>query len=322
MWASRLAKVTADRQGIRPWLVALGIFAASILARLALGRWLEPHTFMTLFPAIMIATLLCGWRQGAAVLILTTLAAWYLLLPPSGSFGLDYANSIIWLIGFLLIGAFDIAIIAALAKLVRRLDEAKRVQESLFYEQQHRVANNMQIVTSILKNARRELQDSVAIEEISKAEAHIAGMAQLHRRLSDRSTYARGLEPVLRDVLAEAFRDPPVRVNVEAHAENLSIDQLTSIVLLVNEAAINAAKHVFRPGKGKLFEVKLSQRLNGRLRLVIRDDGPGIAAELGEEPGARSFGMNIMQAFAAQLGGSLEVLGKPGTTLSVEFADG
>ena len=37
------------------------------------------------------------------------------------------------------------------------------------------------------------------------------------------------------------------------------MDQITAIVLLVNEAAINAAKHVFRKGEGTFFEVELAE---------------------------------------------------------------
>jgi two-component sensor histidine kinase len=56
----------------------------------------------------------------------------------------------------------------------------------------------------------------------------------------------------------------------------LSLDQMTSILLLVNEAAMNAAKHVSRPGEGGRFDVSLAEPANGQVRLVIRDDGPGL----------------------------------------------
>jgi anti-sigma regulatory factor (Ser/Thr protein kinase) len=47
--------------------------------------------------------------------------------------------------------------------------------------------------------------------------------------------------------------------------------------LLVNEAATNAAKHLFRPARGTLFDVSLSGVANEQLQLLVRDDGPGLA---------------------------------------------
>ena len=97
---------------------------------------------------------------------------------------------------------------------------------------------------------------------------------------------------------------------------DLSLDQMTAVSLLVNEAAMNAAKHVFRKGTGTTFKVELLKQKDG-LRLLIHDDGPGIRRDSTSE--RQSLGMSIMQTFARQLGGSLRLNGPTGTTLKVEF---
>jgi hypothetical protein len=48
-------------------------------------------------------------------------------------------------------------------------------------------------------------------------------------------------EPILREVLAETFDGIVVGVRIDVKAETLSVGRTTAIVLLVNEAAINAA---------------------------------------------------------------------------------
>lgn len=107
------------------------------------------------------------------------------------------------------------------------------------------------------------------------------------------------------DVLHEVFRDLPVLVAVEIAPDiDLSLDQMTAISLLVNEAAMNAAKHVFRMGTGTTFKVELLKQKDG-LRLPIHDDGPGIRRDSMSE--RQSLGMSIMQTFARQLGGSLRI---------------
>ena len=68
---------------------------------------------------------------------------------------------------------------------------------------------------------------------------------------NDGTAYDKGLEPLLREMIAHAFRDLPVTVRVDVSgASDLTIDQMTAMTLLVNEAALNAAKHVFSKGLG------------------------------------------------------------------------
>ena len=145
-------------------------------------------------------------------------------------------------------------------------------------------------------------------------------MSQLHRRLNDGTAFTYGLNTLLREMLSNAFRDLPVTFHVDVgDIPDLSIDQMTAIALLVNEAALNAAKHVFSKGLGKRFDVALSKdQSTGRLHLLIEDDGPGMSAEVVEEQ-ARSLGMGIMESFAKQLGGPLEIGQGAGTSLRVEF---
>jgi two-component sensor histidine kinase len=318
-WVRELSSLTRRRQGISTWALALAFLAVSIMARLTLAPWLHPIPFLTFYPAIVASTLVCGWRQGTVVLFLSALAAWFLFLAPGQSFELD-AHVGVALLGFLAVGGFDVLLVAALAELVRRLEDSKRAQESLFRELQHRVANNMQMVIAMLRNGRRALRDSVALDVIDQASARVAAMAQLHRRLCDRNAYANGLEPILQDVLADVFHGLDVTTKIDISVRNLPADQTTAILLLVNEAAMNAAKHVFSKGQGSFFAVALSERADGRRELIIEDDGSGIAPVLPDADPSKTLGMAIMQALASQLCGALEVQCDQGTRLRVAFA--
>ncbi|MDO9714217.1 sensor histidine kinase [Paracraurococcus lichenis] len=317
---SHLSSLTRRGLAARCWAVSLALFAASLGARFALGDLLASIPFLTFFPAIVGSTLLCGWRPGALVLGLSALAAWYFFLPPFWSFELSGPETVASLLGFLLVGGLDVLLVAALVEVIRRLEVARRTQEALFHELQHRVGNNMQFVASMLRLARRDVADASAAEVLEQAAARIAAMARLHRRLQDPATYAHGLEPVLRDVLADLFQGVPVDVRLDIRPGPLPMQQMTAVVLLVTEAASNALKHVFRPERGTLFEVELREQAGGRLLLTMRDDGPGIDPAPTPAPAGQRLGMHIMQALAGQLGGTLQVGVRPGTTLAIEFA--
>lgn len=255
------------------------------------------------------------------MLILSAMAALYFFFPPFNSFSIPDGITIAAIVGFLLVGGFLAVLVAMLRQLVRRLEDAKILQEQLFGELQHRVANNLQVVTSLINNARRKMRESpmAAEEALAQAESRIHSMAELHRRLYKAQIAPIELKPVLEDALAEAFRNYPVDLKLNIESTDLTVDQITALILLVSEAATNAIKHVFRPGLGRCFSVSLSRIRNGPHHLVITDDGPGI--QEGNAAGLyHSLGMGIMEALARQLGGSLEVLSSAqGTKLIVEF---
>ncbi len=192
----------------------------------------------------------------------------------------------------------------------------------LFHELQHRVANNLQIVAATLQKAQRGLQDPAALAAIDLALGRIHSMAGLHRRLYDAAAYSEGVEPIVRDILMETFRGLPVDIRLDIHSGALPVGEMTVIALLVNEAAINAAKHVFRPRNGTLFEVSLAEVERGRMQLTIRDDGPGMPAETPTGPQTPRFGLTVMRALAGQLRGSFEMLQGPGTAIRVTFLRG
>jgi two-component sensor histidine kinase len=319
-WASQIHRLSRRLDKPSSWAIALLLLGASIGAHILLKPWVEPLKFLTFFPSVAAATLLCGWLQGTVVLVLSALVAWYFFFEPATTLAID-ASTIVSLIGFLIAGGFLVLLIAGMVELVERIENANRLQESLFRELQHRVANNLTIVVAILRNARQALHNrETAVEALTDAEDRIAAMAQMHRRLHDGTAYTNGLEPLLREVLEEAFRDLSVKTRVSVPNDlGLSIDHITAIVLLVNEAAINSAKHVFRKGKGTFFEVELAKQPSGLLQLTVSDDGPGLSQTLTVDDDADSLGLGIMQAFARQLGGSLEVLPAAGTMFSATF---
>ncbi len=317
-WASRLSKFIRTRRGVGSWVAALLLFAPGLAMALAHLELLKSARFLTFYPAIAAAALIFGWPQGVFLLLLSALAALFLLYEPYHSFALMEPDAIAAVIGFVVGAGFILLLVVALREAVNQLEDARLMQKQLFSELQHRVANNLQLVVAMLRNARRGLSDPQASEVIARAEDRIAAMAQLHRRLYDGTAYTDGLEPILREVLAEALQDFPVRISllIESKAD-LSVDQLTAITLLVNEAAMNSAKHAFAQGQEGEFEVKLTSLDDGRLELLMRDNGPGLDPEVLQTRG--SLGMSIMRAFASQLGGTLELLKGPGTAWRVAF---
>ena len=316
-YVAEVAKwVQMRRSGRAAWTALAALFAVGLGVRLSLGRYADMAPLAPFIPGISVAALLCGWRKAALLLVGSIVAGWWLA---GGE-----AQRLTWSLSFVsratifaALSAFLIALIEMLARLVRRLDAAAELNAELFRELQHRVSNNFQIVAATLQKARRNVQDKAAADALDNATARIHSLGKLHRRLYDPAAYDEGLAPILREVLDDTFQNVAVEVRMDIASVNLTAAQMTTIVLLVNEAAINAAKHVFARQQGKSFLVSLRMQDRQRI-LTVSDDGPGMQVEGGPQP--TRYGLAVMRGLAAQLGGALEISEGAGATIRVAFS--
>jgi two-component sensor histidine kinase len=316
-WEHNLSRVKLESKGFLAWGAAFAVFTVSVALHMLVHPYLKAVQFITFWPAIIVTTFVCGWLQGTVVLVLSITTTWYFFLSPAYSFDMQDESTVGAVVGFSMLGGITVVMVAIFRETFTRLEKARISEKALFAQLQHRVANNLQVVVSFLRICRVKLGNPTeAAKALNTAEVRIMAMAQMHRRLIDGTAYEKGLEPVLREVISDTFRDLAVSVNIDvAAAAELTIDQMAALTLLVSEAALNAAKHVFSKGLGSHFEVSMVRVNEKRLHLKITDDGPGISPDAETS----SFGLGIMRAFATQLGGSLEIARDGGACLALGF---
>lgn len=326
-------------QPIRGTLPRYG--TALLLAGLAAGaRFLADNMlppgfpFLTFFPVVIICTFLAGRGPGIVCAIISGLAAWYWFIPPAYSFHAD-GPVITAMIFFGLVVAVDIALIDGLLRRHRQLVENQRQladmathQTLLFKELQHRVANNLASISSMLRLQRRQIErdPSSALAVVDSADARIELMGRVHRQLYDPA--ARQVS--LRDQIAHVLRQAKdvsgashVDIDVDAIDANMAVDRLMTLMLLVTEVVTNSIKHAFVEGQAGRVSLSLERIGDRRLRLVIADNGRGLVASAsGDAPGRpRGLGTTIIRGFAAQLNGKVEVIDDAGVTTIVEFPE-
>lgn len=142
-WLYILTLVLERRQrGWRAWAVATALFLVSAASRVTLDPWLDESAFLVFYPAVTAATLICGWQRGLVVVGSSMIFAWVFIFEPRGSFVIQNWNTPISLLGFVLVGAFQVAMVEALARLVLLLQRRRAVQTEIFRELQHRISGN------------------------------------------------------------------------------------------------------------------------------------------------------------------------------------
>jgi PAS domain S-box-containing protein len=107
------------------WLgygVAVAVASFAVLLRWALDPVLSAVgvPYITFYPAILVAALFGGFRGGLATLVLCSLAAWYLFLPPYFSFELS-PQQVFSLLLFLALGALDLVLVSLLNAALDRI---------------------------------------------------------------------------------------------------------------------------------------------------------------------------------------------------------
>lgn len=190
------------------------------------------------------------------------------------------------------------------------LEQAVERNKFLMREIHHRVKNNLQAVSSLVR-----LQPLSADRKEDMAR-RIAAMVAVHEQIYGNDHFehvdvAPYVERLVRDV-AEGFRD---HVRLETRLESLTLgpDQAMPLGLLVNEVVTNAFKHAFADRAAGHLHVCLSVEGN-TAQLVIADDGPGYGPH-----DSQSMGSRLIEGFVAQLGGTLDVDTRSGTKVVVTF---
>lgn len=312
-----LTVVLAPR--LPPWLTAvvIGLLCAGIAGMVrALIDLALPGVvpFALLAPAVMVATLAGGWLAGAVTLSVSVGFTWFVLVPPAYA----WAGKSHWL-GTLLVMLLTGLVTLALADLFRRTVRAAArerdrqiAERDLFLaEFEHRVKNNFAIVASLLELQKRAADPATAAA-LTAALARVQSIARAHRHLYRGTPGVAVVEMAdyLGELCAELGRALVLgdRVTIRCTADRAPLprDRAVSIGLIVNELVTNAAKHAFAGRDQGLIIVSFTT-VSGGWALSVADNGTGIVARPGEARPEGGLGTRLIEAFARQAGGRVQV---------------
>ena len=195
----------------------------------------------------------------------------------------------------------------------REKDELLRQKEMLLKEMQHRVANSLQIIASILMLKARTVQSEETRLHLQDAHHRVMSVATVQQQLQasglgDKIEIASYLSKLC-DTLAKSMIGDrrPLSLKVEADAGTAVSAEAVSIGLIITELVINALKHAF-PGGGE-GEIMVRYDVDGaNWRLSVSDNGVGLRKD-GDGRGRTGLGTSIVEALAHQLKARVEVSG-------------
>jgi len=196
-------------------------------------------------------------------------------------------------------------------------------KEVLLKEINHRVKNNLQIISSLLNLQSRDIKDERALRSFQVSQDRIKAMALVHEKLYqsedlariDFGEYIRSLATDLGSSYGLSSREIALKIDVEGIL--LGVDIAIPCGIIVNELVANSLKHAF-PGN-RSGEIAISFReFEGQYTMVIKDDGVGLPDDL-DISRSSSLGLTIVNALTGQLGGTIELARNGGSEVSITF---
>lgn len=308
----------------------LGLLTACVTVIIAISiRIAIPfsgYPFSTFLPAVLITALVGGWLPAGLAASVSILYALHFLMPATHAYpaavnslpGVVVA-AVIFATQIACLGVIRVAARRAVARR-RRADELLAERDVMFRELQHRVANNMQFISSLLALQSRQLPPGDAGRiAMRDAATRLQRFGTIHRRLHDAHRAERRFDTLAHDVLLDllvATGCEHVKLTISADPAPLPLDTLTTLILITTEAATNAVKHVFAQGRGKQLDVTLARLDDGAFDLRIADDGPGFP-----EPAQTSYslGCKIMRSLVDGLHGTMRTFSDNGAVVRVTF---
>lgn len=202
----------------------------------------------------------------------------------------------------------------------RQKDDLIRDKAILMQEVQHRVANSLQIIASVLMQSARRVQSEEARGHLHDAHNRVMSIAAVQRHLAqsgaERVSLRTYLTQLCQSLGASMISDRErLSIIVSVDESVVKSDISISLGLIVTELVINALKHAFpeeRSGK-----ILVDYHSDGPYwTLSVRDDGIGMTT--GDGTAKAGLGTGIVEALARNLQSEIRVTdANPGTLISV-----
>jgi len=199
-------------------------------------------------------------------------------------------------------------------------DDLIRDKAVLLREVQHRIANSLQIIASVLLQSARRVQSEETRGHLKDAHSRVMSIASVQKQLAQSTEGDVALRPYFTQLCASlgaSMIEDRARLSIRVVVDDsvVSSDTSISLGLIVTELVINALKHAFpqhRPGT-------ISVHYQGRgpnWTLSVGDDGIGMPTDpQAAKPG---LGTSIVEALASQLQAEVHVGDSaPGTTVEI-----
>jgi PAS domain S-box-containing protein len=196
-------------------------------------------------------------------------------------------------------------------------------KELLLKEVHHRVKNNMQIISSLLKLQARGIEGNETRELFNDSQNRIKSMALVYNKLYQSADLARiGLKDYVSELsngLIQSYRGTSGKITTKVEGDNilLGVDLAIPCGLFINELISNSLKYAFPNGGNGEVRVSLRETDETNIEIIVSDNGVGIPDNI-DLASTNTLGLSLVTTLVEnQLGGKLELDRSQGTKFQI-----
>lgn len=235
---------------------------------------------------------------------------------------------------YIAVGLVTLLLLALLFISAQRLRSAKQQnrlitkqsneRKMLLQEIHHRVKNNFQIVSSLLRLQSYSIENESLRQSFEEAVNRINSMSIVHDIIYRQETFSEidskdYLEKLVQS-LKQSSGNPKIDIEIDAQKPKLKIETLIHLGIALNELIINSFKYAFTSDHSNpKIRIFLNEVGDNEFELIYQDNGVGINKEIDQA----SFGMELIQTLIEHLEGSVNISSEENwnTTIFIKFKD-
>jgi PAS domain S-box-containing protein len=206
-----------------------------------------------------------------------------------------------------------------------RLKASLKEKDLLLKEIHHRVKNNLQVISSLLRLQSGYIKDRQALEIFRDSQNRVRAMAMIHENLYQSNDLGRiNFSDYIRNLINNLIRcygldqDKNIKLNVDK--VSLRIDTAIPCGLIINELVSNAIKHAFvETATGDIY-IDFIDLGQGKYSLSVSDNGIGVPDDI-EIKRSQSLGLQLVWNLVEQLEGTIAFNTKLGTLFTITFVE-
>ncbi|MCD6290395.1 MAG: sensor histidine kinase [Anaerolineae bacterium] len=203
----------------------------------------------------------------------------------------------------------------------RRKQQELNVQRAMVQEVHHRVKNNLQNITAVLRMQIRRCQTEEAREQLEDAVNRILSVAVIHDFLSRSGEQKINIREVFQRIVSQTEQvvlrpDSQVRIELRGPSIYLHKDQATACALVFNELLLNALEHGLNEGTIGSVIIELTD-IADNVTIRIANDGQPLPDDFSLEQ-VNSLGLHIVQTLVHDdLRGTFSLANEEGTVVAM-----
>jgi two-component sensor histidine kinase len=214
------------------------------------------------------------------------------------------------------------------SSLYNEVTKSLREKEVLLQEVHHRVKNNLQIMSSLVKLQSHYVNDNKMLEILKETESRIHSMAIVHSKLYMTKDYekinfydyVKNLTDNFWNTYGFKLKNISIKINISDFF--LNIDTAIPCGLIINELVLNSIKYAFPDNRSGEITIGLSHHNHERLTLNVRDNGVGLPENMKIQE-SDTLGIQLVTLLSKQMNGQVEIKSEKdkGTEFIITFEE-